>query len=302
MNKIQQKKRGKTGNRIFPYIMCAPAIIIFTMFVMIPFFYGIYISFHSWNGLSAMTWNGVKNYIFTFQDDVFLEALGHTFIYAVLVTVLKNVTGLLLAILVRKKFRGRTAFRVAIYLPVTFSYVVIGVLWSWIFNPTFGLLNNFLEVIGADFLIQGWLSDPKIALYSIIFVDVWRWCGFHMILYLAGLQGIPQDLYEAAALDGANARQRFRYITVPQLNSTLVINVLMALTGAFISNYDIVNVMTGGGPFNSTEVALTYIMKTALTLNNMGKACAMSVILFLIVLVFGFIQMRTMSRDENYAD
>ena len=295
-------KKENISSRMFPYLLCAPALIFFTVFVLFPFLYGIFISLHNWNGLSQMTWNGLKNYSYVYKDKTFWLAMRHTLLYAVLVTVLKNVVGLFLALLVKKDFIGRTAFRVAVYLPVTFSYVVIGVLWSWIYNPTFGLLNNFLEAIGLGSVIQGWLSDPNIALYSIIFVDVWRWAGFHMILYLAGLQGIPWDLYDAASLDGASSRQQFFYITIPQLNSTLVINILMSLTGAFISNYDVVNVMTGGGPFNSTEVALTYIMKTALSMSNLGKACAMSVVLFLFVLIFGFIQMGTMSRDENYGD
>lgn len=297
-----QLKSQKTKGRLFPYLMCLPAVAVFTIFVLIPFIYGIYISAHQWDGLGPMTWNGLKNYLYVFRDNLFWLAMGHTFIYAILVTVLKNVTGLLLALLVQKKFWGRTAFRVAVYMPVTFSYVVVGVLWSWIYNPTFGILNGFLNAVGAESMIRGWLSDPNVALYSIIFVDVWKWCGFHMILYLAGLQGIPKDLYEAADIDGASHMKKFFRITLPQLNSTLVINILMSITGAFISNYDIVNIMTGGGPFNSTEVALTYTMRTALTLNNMGKACAMSVVLFLFVIVFGFIQMRTMSRDENYGD
>lgn len=297
-----QLKKQKMKSRLFPYLMCAPAVVIFTIFVLIPFVYGIYISAHQWDGLGAMVWNGLKNYLYVFRDSLFWSAMWHTFVYAILVTILKNVAGLFLALLVQKEFKGRTAFRVAVYMPVTFSYVVVGVLWSWIYNPTFGILNGFLNAIGAGSLIQGWLSDPNVALYSIVFVDVWKWCGFHMILYLAGLQGIPRDLYEAADIDGANRVQKFFRITLPQLNSTLVINVLMSITGAFISNYDIVNIMTGGGPFNSTEVALTYTMRTALTLNNMGKACAMSVILFLFVIVFGFIQMQTMSRDENYGD
>ncbi len=298
----QKKNPSQLGSRSFPYLMCTPAILLFTVFVMCPFLYGIFISLNNWNGLSDMTWNGLKNYLYTLQDKTFWLAMRHTLLYAVVVTVLKNVSGLLLALLLRKNFHGRTVFRVAVYLPVTFSYVVIGVLWSWIYNPTFGLLNSFLNTIGAGALIRGWLSDPNIALYSIIFVDVWRWSGFHMILYLAGLQGIPRDLYEAAALDGASSSKQFFHITLPQLNSTLVINVLMSITGAFIANYDIVNVMTGGGPFNSTEVALTYIMKTALSLNNMGKACAMSVVLFIVVLIFSFIQMGVMSKDENYSD
>ena len=266
-----QLKSQKTKGRLFPYLMCLPAVAVFTIFVLIPFIYGIYISAHQWDGLGPMTWNGLKNYLYVFRDNLFWLAMGHTFIYAILVTVLKNVTGLLLALLVQKKFWGRTAFRVAVYMPVTFSYVVVGVLWSWIYNPTYGILNGFLNAVGAESMIRGWLSDPNVALYSIIFVDVWKWCGFHMILYLAGLQGIPKDLYEAADIDGASHMKKFFRITLPQLNSTLVINILMSITGAFISNYDIVNIMTGGGPFNSTEVALTYTMRTALTLNNMGN-------------------------------
>ena len=297
---MKQLKNAWIKGKFFPYAMCLPAILIFTTFVLVPFLYGLYISLNQWDGMGIMTWNGLKNYLYVFRDSTFWLAMRHTFVYAILVTILKNISGLLLALLVAKDFKGRTAFRVAVYMPVTFSYVVVGVLWSWIYNPTFGILNSFLNAIGADFLIQGWLSDPAVALYSIIFVDVWKWSGFHMILYLAGLQNIPKDLYEAADIDGASRMQKFYRITLPQLNSTLVINVLMSITGAFIANYDVVNIMTGGGPFNSTEVALTYTMRTALTQNNMGKACAMSVVLFLFVLIFGFIQMRTMSRDENY--
>lgn len=137
-------KNAKLKSRMFPYLMCAPALVIFTVFVLFPFLYGIYISMHNWNGLSAMTWNGLKNYLYVLTDSVFWLSMKHTFIYAILVTILKNVAGLLLALLVSKEFRGRTAFRVAVYMPVTFSYVVIGVLWSWIYNPTFGILNNFL--------------------------------------------------------------------------------------------------------------------------------------------------------------
>jgi ABC-type sugar transport system permease subunit len=186
------------------------------------------------------------------------------------------------------------------FMPVTFSYVVIGVLWSWIYNPDFGLLNNFLTAIGCESLIKGWLSDSSIAIFSVTAVDIWKWSGFHMILYLAGIQGISKDYYEAASLDGANKIHQFFKITLPQLNATVVINILLSITGAFTSNYDIVNVMTGGGPYHSTEVALTYIVTQGFKLNAFGKSCAMSVILFVLVLIFGIIQVKTMSRDENY--
>lgn len=298
MKQSKNKKPFKTA--CFPYVICMPAVIIFTCFVLVPFIMSGWISLYNWNGMGKMKFIGIKNFWFVIRDGVFWQAMRHTFIYAIVVTVVKNILGLVLAMLIKKNFVGRTALRVTLFLPVTFSAVVIGVLWTWIYNPNFGLLNSFLKLIGADGLIRGWLSDPKIALYSICLVDIWKWAGFHMMLYLAGLQAIPQSLYDAAKVDGANRAQSFWHVTIPQLNSTIVINVLMSITGAFVSNYDIVNVMTDGGPFHSTEVALTYIIRQAFELNAFGKACAMSVVLFLFVVVFGFLQVKSMSHDENY--
>jgi raffinose/stachyose/melibiose transport system permease protein len=208
--------------------------------------------------------------------------------------------GFILAKLMMDLVFAKGFFRTITYMPVTFSYVVCGILWAWIFNPNFGLLNQFLTIVGADSLIQGWLSDPKVAIYSVIWVDIWRWAGFHMVLYLAGLQAIPKDYYEAAEIDGAGSITKFFKITVPQLNSVIVLNILMAVTGALVSNYDIVNVMTGGGPFGSTEVALTYIYRNAFSFYNLGKASAMSVILFAMTLVFGVVQVFSMTKDDNY--
>lgn len=287
-------------DKAFPYLMCAPGLVLFSCFVVIPFIIGIYISLFNWNGLGTMTFIGLKNYLFSLRDSVFWTAMKNTFLYAIVVTVAKNAIGLMLAILVSKKFVGRTAFRVSMFMPVTFSYVVIGVLWSWIYNPDFGLLNNFLSAIGCESLIRGWLSDSNIAIFSVMLVDIWKWSGFHMILYLAGIQGISKEYYEAASIDGATKFKQFIRITLPQLNATIVINILLSITGAFTSNYDIVNIMTGGGPYHSTEVALTYIVSQGFKLNAFGKACAMSVILFAFVLVFGILQVKTMSRDENY--
>lgn len=295
-----KRKSRMLREKAFPYLMCTPSLILFTCFVIAPFIIGIYVSFFNWNGLGAMKFINIKNYLFSFRDKVFWTALKNTFVYALVVTVVKNIIGLFLAMLVAKEFIGRTMFRVSMFMPVTFSYVVIGVLWSWIYNPDFGLLNNFLTAIGCESLIKGWLSDSSIAIYSVTVVDIWKWSGFHMILYLAGIQGIPKEYYEAASIDGANRIQRFFKITMPQLNACIVINILLSITGAFTSNFDIVNVMTGGGPYHSTEVALTYIVTQGFKLNAFGKACAMSVILFILVLIFGLFQVKTMSRDENY--
>ena len=285
---------------LFPYLMCLPAILLFVLFILAPFFTGLYTSFFRWDGFDAMKWIGLDNYKFSLTDEVFWQAMRNTLVYAVCVTIIKNILGLALAFVLAKSFIGRTIFRTGIYLPVTLSYVVIGVLWVWIFNPTFGLLNEILRAAGLEGLILGWLSDPKVALYSVVAVDSWKWVGYHMVLYLAGLQAIPRSLYEAADIDGAGSLTKLFRVTIPQLNSTIVVNVVMSMTGAFVSNFDIVNIMTQGGPFHSTEVSLTYIMTTAYKYSSVGKANAMSIILFVIVLIFGFAQLKMMARDDNY--
>lgn len=300
MTKLPRISKSTLHRRAFPYLMCLPAVILFTLFVILPFVEGCRVSFFKWDGFSDMKWVGLKNYANVMHDDVFWLAMKNTFVYAILVTVIKNVIALALAYVLARKFPLRTLFRTGIYMPVTLSYVVIGALWTWIYNPTFGLLNALLKALGLEHLIVGWLSDSRVALYSVVAVDVWKWIGYHMVLYLAGLQAISQDLYEAAALDGANGWQKFVNITIPQLNSTIVVNVLMSLTGAFASNFDIVNILTGGGPMHATEVSLTYIMTTAFKYNSMGKANAMSMILFLLVFLFGFAQLRIMSREDAY--
>lgn len=280
------------------YLMILPALILYSIFVLYPLLRGFWISFHRWDGLTEMVWIGGKNYGFVMDDEVFWKALGNTFKFAIVVTLVKNVLGLLLALLLNQKIFGRTFFRAAAFMPVTFAFVVIGVLWSWIYNPTFGLLNTFLKAAGLEFLIQGWLSDPKIALYSVMWVDIWKWTGFHMVLFLAGLQSISDEYYEAAAIDGANARQKLFYITIPLLGQVAAVSILLSLIGAFASNYDVVYVMTGGGPFHSTEVALTWIVSTIFRFAAVGKANAMSMILLLFVAIFGIIQLIFMTRRQ----
>lgn len=226
-------------------------MILFTFFAVYPFLEGVKLGFYRWDGLSPMTFIGMENYSNILHDEQYWSAIKNTFLYAVVTTIAKNVLGLTLAMVMMKITHGKGFFRTITYMPVTFSYVVCGILWLWIFNPNFGLLNNFLRLIGADSLIMGWLSDSRIAIYSVMMVDVWRWAGFHMVLYLAGLQAISKDYYEAAEIDGAGFFAKFFKITLPQLNSVIVLNVLMAVTGALVSNYDIVNVMTDGGPHGS---------------------------------------------------
>ena len=293
------EKISKLKEKYFPYLMCTPAIVLFTVLIIVPLFTGLIISFFKWDGYGAMSFNAGENYLFVFQDEVYKTAIGNTFVYAIAVTIFKNLIALVLAFILVKKFPLKNFFRSGIYMPVMMSYIVIGILWTWIFNPTFGLLNSFLNLVGLDSLIKGWLSDPSCAMWSVIAVDVWKWIGYHMVLYIAGLQGISQDYYEAAEIDGASAWQKFKNITIPLLNPTIVVNVMMSITGGLVSNYDIVHIMTDGGPFHATEVSATYIMRTAFTYGNMGKANAMTMITFAIAFIFGFIQLYFMTRKES---
>jgi ABC-type sugar transport system permease subunit len=280
------------------YGMVVPVLVLYFLFVLYPLARGLYISFHQWDGLGDMKWIGLNNYRFILKDDVFWLSIRNTFTFAFVVTVVKNIFGLGLALILNTNIKFKTFFRVVSFAPVTLSFVVIGILWSWIFNPTFGLLNTVLKAAGLDWMILGWLSDPKVALWSVMWVDIWKWSGFHMVLFLAGLQGVPAMLYEAAAIDGANRFQQFLHVTLPSLKNVTYVSVLMSITGAFVSNYDVVYVMTGGGPFHATEVALTWITSTAFRFASVGKANAMSMILVLLVAVFGVMQLITMLKEK----
>ena len=251
--------------------MLLPAIILLLIFVVIPICYGFYLSFHRWDGFNSPVFIGMNNYVKLIErDDIFLKAVKNTIIFAISVVLFKNVLGLFLALLVNQKLRGIIFFRTALFLPVTLSFVVIGLLWSWIYNPAFGLLNAGLELLGLDNLVRPWLSDPSTALGAIITVDIWKWTGFHMVLYLAGLQSIPKDLYEVAIIDGAGAWTRLLRITLPLLAPVTFINVLLSLNGAFVRNFELVFVMTDGGPNNATEVVLTHLVTQAFPLRQAG--------------------------------
>lgn len=263
--------------------MLAPAAILFALFFLWPFFRGLWISLTRWDGFSAPVFVGAANYMKLLGDRLFLGALENNLIFVVLILLLKNVLGMGLAILLDRAIFMRGPIRAAVFIPVTLSFAATGLLWSWIYNPVFGLLNAALDGLGLSGLKMSWLGDADIALYSIIAVDVWKWLGFHAVIYLAGLQTIPDELYEAARIDGASAAARFRHITLPLMMPVVLINVILGLSGAFVRNFDIVQVLTQGGPNHATEVVMTYMVKTAFQDGNMGYASAMGYALFLIV-------------------
>lgn len=282
----RERIAGVTGSDGFAALLfCLPAILLLGAFVIWPFFYGLWLSFHRWDGFGAMTWNNFANYQRLWRDPLFHTSLRNSVVFVVVAVLVKNVLGLGVAILLNSVNAGRGFFRTATFIPVTLSFVAVGLLWSWIYNPLFGLLNAFLDLAGLDGWKRNWLGDPAIALYAVIAVDVWKWLGLHAVLYLAGLQALPRDVLDAAEVDGATRWQRMWRVTLPLLAPVIFINLILSLSGAFVRNYDVVYVLTQGGPFHATEVVMTNMITEAFRNGALTYATSMGYAIFLITAV-----------------
>ncbi len=282
------------------YFLLAPALLLFFIFTFYPFVYGFYISFHQWDGFNEMKFVGLQNYLGIFKDELFYGALLHNALYALGTVGGKVIFGLVIALLLNRKFAGVTFFRGVFFTPVVMSFVAIGVLWQRMYDPTLGLLDMVLMKTGMIAEPIEWLADPRLALWSLVLVDVWKWAGYHTVLFLAGLQTIPGDIYESADIDGANAWQKFIYVTLPQLAPITLLNITISLMGAF-SVFDLVYIMTNGGPYNSTNVLLTYMYNITFggSDSNFGYGSSIAYILFAVILVFTIIQTKVMNRQES---
>jgi ABC-type sugar transport system permease subunit len=284
---------------IEPYLWVLPALILLAVFVLAPLIFGLYLSFQDWGGMGAMRFVGLGNYRDAFSDSTFWASVRNNAVYAVGTVTGKIVLSLALAVLLNQRLRGRSAYRVILFMPVVMSFIVIGLIWSWIYNYQFGLLNNLLGALNLASLKHDWLGDPGLALDALIAVDIWKWYGFHMIIYLAGLQAIPAELYEAARIDGASPWQSFRRITLPLLQPITMINVSLSLMGAF-NVFDLVYVMTEGGPANVTNVALLHIYVQAFQFYKFGYASALSYVLFVLVAILSFLSIRLLATERYF--
>jgi ABC-type sugar transport system permease subunit len=290
---------ARRAARLTPYLWVLPAVALFVVFRLYPLAFGLYLSLNQWDGISPMVFRGLANYRQAlFEDAVFWLALWHNVVFAVGTVIAKNVIAIVLAVLLNADLRGRTFFRTTLFMPVVMSFVVVGLLWGWIFNFQFGLLNNLLAAAGLGGWRTDWLGDPALALFSLIGVDVWKWYGFHMVIYLAGLQAIPPVLYEAAIIDGASGWQQFWRLTLPLLRPIVVVNVTLALMGAF-NVFDLIYVMTQGGPANATNVVMIHAYVQGFKFYLMGYASAISYVLMVIVIVLSGLQIRLL-RGESH--
>jgi ABC-type sugar transport system permease subunit len=269
----QGGRRNLTG-----YLFLLPAIALIAVFTLVPFVEAIMLSFQSWDGVSTDTpWVGIRNYQSAFRNVAFWTSMKNVVIFGAVGFVVGNGVSMAMALAVHAIRRGRTFFRTVYYLPSVLSVVVVGMVFSAMLDSRSGIVNQALGLMGLTWLQHDWLNDPTTALLAVIGVFLWLHWGFGFILFLAGLQDIPAELYEAASLDGARGWAKFRYITWPQLAPVTTIVSLLTLLAA-LQIFGTVQVLTNGGPGYTTMVPTLQIFTQAFTYNNYGQAAAMSVI------------------------
>jgi ABC-type sugar transport system permease subunit len=265
-----------------------PAVVLFVGFVLVPSISSIYYSLTSWDGISRnMDFIGLRNYVDIFKSDRFWNSFRNTLFFTVALTIIENVVALSLALLVNKLRRTQTLFRSIFYLPNLLSGIVTGYIWVALMNYTFGVINQVFNSIGLPSV--DWLGNPDLALWSVIFVMVWKSSGYYMIIYIAGLSGIPKELIEASQIDGASGWRQFVSITMPLLASTFTINLTLSLIGG-LRIFDQIVAMTSGGPGFATETITYQIFSVAFSEGKQGYGTALAILLFLITMVFTGLQ------------
>lgn len=284
------------------YLWVLPALLFYGLFKIVPLIGGLVLSLFRWDGVADPVYVGLLNFQRMFADEKIIDVLQHNIQYAFGTVIGKIVLSLFLALLLNQALRGRAFYRTALFTPVIMSFVVVSLLWTWLFNDQFGLINNMLRLVGLGSLAINWLGDANNALNSLIIVDIWKWYGFHMVIFLAGLQTIPQELYEAARVDGANRWQQFRRLTLPLLRPVMAINITLSLLGAF-NVFEIPYIMTEGGPANATNVLALHAYLQGFKFYKLGYGAALNYGIMLLVTVIALIQLRLSlaERDSEIA-
>lgn len=287
---------SRNQKRLIPYIFIAPNMIVFTVFIFVPILFAFYISLTEWSLIGTPEFIGLGNYLAMAQDDQFWRSLYNTLIYTIGTVPTSIALGLLVALGLNRKLPGRALLRSVFFVPVIISLVAVALIASWMFNDNYGVINAALEVVGLEGV--PWLSSAIWAMPSLIITTLWIRMGFCMVIYLAALQSIPVELYQAAQVDGANSWRQFRHITWPLLGPTtfllLILNVIYSL-----HVFDLIYVMTGGGPGFSTTVLVQYIYQMAFQESQMGYASAVGVVLYVMLLIFTVFQWRITRQGQN---
>ncbi len=290
-----KEARGEAGGArrrdgMWAGLFLAPYLLFFATFVLLPVGYGFWISLHKWHVLARdVPFVGLRNYRIALQDDLFRLSLARTVFFAALAVPIGNVVSLGLAVMLNSASRGATFFKVAFYLPVVVSIAATAVIWRWLYNTEFGLLNR---LFGTN---VPWLSSPSWAMPSIVILSIWWGAGGNMLVYLAALKAVPKEQLEAASLDGAGGSQRFRHVTVPNLSGVILFCLVMSVIGAsqvFAQTY----ILTGGGPADSTLTVMLYMYRQGFQQYQLGYGSAVAYLLFAGVFLLGLTQIKTMAR------
>ncbi len=286
-----------THKKFTPWLFLFFPLTLYMIWVIGPAVYTMYLSLTEWDGLSAPTFIGLENFRILFDDPVFLKSLLNNVKWLVIFMVIPVTMGLALAMILNKDIRGEKFFKASIYSPMILSPTVIGLIWGWMYDPAGGLINTTLTALGLKYLTAGWLSNPKIVLYCIIAAAAWRHTGYVMVLYLTGLKGIPLSVLEAARVDGAKGWRMFWHILLPLLKPSTIIVLVVTIIDSFRA-FDMVNMMTQGGPFNSSNVLANFMYMEAFHNYRMGYGAAVAVILFSIMFIFIVIYLREVVKAE----
>lgn len=284
-------------NYITSYLFILPALGMFLTFSVYPFYKVFQLSLHDWNGISPhMSFVMLRNFRdIIFHDTPFWISMKNAAIITLLALTFQNILAFILAYIVDLGVKWRNFYRTIFFLPPVLSGIVVGLIWNWIFNYEYGLLNHILKLLQLNHLVQAWLSDPKLALFSVSAIHMWKGFGWGFVILLAGLQSIPRELYEAAKVDGATQWQIVTNITIPLMVPIFLLVSILTILGT-MQIYDIIVATTGGGPGYHTEVPMTRILASMIGSSRFGYACAQGVIFGLILLFISLIQLRISKR------
>lgn len=281
------------------YLFFLPGLVLYSIFFLYPTVSALFYSFTDWDGLSdAYQFVGLGNYERALTGDtVFRKTVGNNLKFMLMVVIFQTLTALTFAMIVLKNTKANVFLRALYFFPTILSSVSVAFIWSFIYDPSLGILNQILELLGLDFLQQNWLGNSDIAIYSLAITQIWFHAGQMLIIFVAGLQAIPEDLYEVAKIEGASKWQTFRSVTWPLLAPSATIVIAYTTIQSFKA-FDLVFAMTGGGPNNSTEIIATYIFDVAFRSYNFGYASSISVLFMIIIAIITFLQFKALRSDR----
>lgn len=295
---MEHAKKSRLQRRwnFWGYLFILPNFLGFVLFMLVPIVMALVFSFTNYDVISQMDFVGISNYVGLFTDDQFITSLINTLWFAVLTVPAGVILSLLLAVLFNRQVKGISVFRTFVFIPVITSMVAISLIWSMLYEDNGGLLNTLLGMMGLGPV--HWLTDTNVAMISIAIMSIWKGLGYNMTIFLAGLQGVPAELYEAATIDGANSVQKFFKVTVPMIGPTTYFVTLMSLIGS-LQVFDQVWIMTQGGPVDATKTVAMYLYQYGFQFYKMGYACAAAYVLFILVFIVSLIQNIT---SKKWAD